>query len=61
MTQRPFVSFIVPVYNVEQYLCRCVDSVISQTCGDWELVLIDDGSMIHLHGYVTIMWRRTAV
>lgn len=44
MTQRPFISFIVPVYNVEQYLCRCIDSILSQTCGDWELVLIDDGS-----------------
>lgn len=40
----PFISFIVPVYKVEKYLRECVDSVIKQTCGDWELILIDDGS-----------------
>jgi len=40
----PFISFIVPVYNVEDYLHECVDSIIGQTCGDWELILIDDGS-----------------
>lgn len=42
--QKHFISFIVPVYNVEQYLSRCVDSILNQTCGDWELVLVDDGS-----------------
>lgn len=40
----PFVSFIVPIYKVEEYLRECVDSLIKQTCGDWELILIDDGS-----------------
>lgn len=40
----PFISFIVPVYNVEDYLHECVDSIIGQNCGDWELILIDDGS-----------------
>jgi len=40
----PFISFIVPVYNVEDYLHECVDSIIGQTCCDWELILIDDGS-----------------
>lgn len=40
----PFVSIIVPVYNVEQYLHECVPAIIAQTCGDWELILIDDGS-----------------
>lgn len=44
MKQKPFISFIVPVYNVEAYLNECVDSIIDQTCGDWELILIDDGS-----------------
>lgn len=38
------VSVIVPVYNVEQYLCRCVDSIISQTLKDIEIILVDDGS-----------------
>ena len=40
----PKISVIVPVYNVEQYLCRCIDSIIAQTFPDFELLLIDDGS-----------------
>lgn len=40
----PKISIIVPVYNVEQYLIRCVDSILNQTFKDFELLLIDDGS-----------------
>ena len=40
----PLVSVIVPVYKVEPYLRRCVDSILSQTFGDFELILVDDGS-----------------
>lgn len=40
----PRVSIIVPVYKVEPYLHRCVDSVLAQTCGDFDLILVDDGS-----------------
>lgn len=38
------ISIIVPVYNSEQYLSRCIDSVINQTYSDWELILVNDGS-----------------
>lgn len=38
------VSVIVPVYNVEYCLSRCIDSILSQTFTDFELLLIDDGS-----------------
>ena len=38
------ISVIVPVYNVEQYLERCVDSILNQTYADYELLLVDDGS-----------------
>ena len=40
----PLISVIVPVYKVEPYLSRCVDSILSQTFTDFELILIDDGS-----------------
>ena len=43
----PEVSIIVPVYKVEQYLRRCLDSIQNQTFTDWECVLIDDGSPDH--------------
>jgi glycosyltransferase involved in cell wall biosynthesis len=39
-----FISVVVPVYNVEKYLERCVKSVVRQTYTDWELILVDDGS-----------------
>ena len=40
----PQISVIVPVYKVEPYLHRCVDSILGQTFSDFELILIDDGS-----------------
>ena len=38
------ISIIVPVYNVEPYLEKCVQSIMNQTFTDWELILVDDGS-----------------
>ncbi len=40
----PEISVIVPVYNVEKYLRRCIDSILNQTFTDFELILVDDGS-----------------
>ena len=40
----PKVSVIVPVYQAEKYLHRCIDSILSQTFTDWECILVDDGS-----------------
>lgn len=40
----PIISVIIPVYNVENYLCECVDSVINQSYPFTEIILIDDGS-----------------
>ena len=38
------ISVIIPVYNIEQYLPRCLDSVIAQTYNNLEIILVDDGS-----------------
>lgn len=38
------LSVIVPVYNVEKYLCRCLDSIIAQDYSPMEIILVDDGS-----------------
>lgn len=42
--RNPFVSIIVPVYNVVEYLPKCIESIIKQIEQNWELILIDDGS-----------------
>lgn len=40
----PVISVIVPVYNVEKYLERCLDSIINQTLKDVEIICVNDGS-----------------
>lgn len=38
------ISIVVPIYKVENYLQRCIDSVFAQDFSDWEMILVDDGS-----------------
>ena len=38
------ISIIVPIYNAEEYLERCIESIKKQTYQKWELILVDDGS-----------------
>lgn len=43
MSKDPLISVIVPVYHVEKYLTKCVDSICSQTYDNLEIILVDDG------------------
>lgn len=42
--EKPILSIIVPVYNMEDTLDRCVQSIVTQSFEDWEMILVDDGS-----------------
>ena len=57
----PNVSIIVPVYRVEPYLRECLDSVLAQTCSDWECILVDDVLVPHhLEALLGAMERENA-
>lgn len=45
--KKPLISVIVPVYKVEKYLDRCVESIVGQTYSNLEIILVDDGSPDH--------------
>ena len=42
--QKPLVSIVIPVYNVENFLRECLDSVVNQTMNELEIICVDDGS-----------------
>lgn len=44
MNEQSIISVIVPIYNVEPYLRKCLDSIVNQTYRDLEIILVDDGS-----------------
>ena len=44
INKNPKISVIIPVYNAEKTLHRCIDSILAQTFSDFEVLLIDDGS-----------------
>ncbi len=44
---KPLVSIVTPVYNADKYLRESIDSILGQTFGDWEMILVDDKSKDH--------------
>jgi glycosyltransferase involved in cell wall biosynthesis len=44
MEKRPLISIISPTYNHEKYLAECIESVLSQTYSNWEMIILNDGS-----------------
>ena len=44
MIPQPLISVIVPIYNTEKYLDRCIKSIVNQTYKNLEIILVDDGS-----------------
>ena len=54
---RGIISIIVPIYNSEAYLSRCILSVLQQNYPDFELILVDDGST-DLSGTITEIWKK---
>lgn len=49
MSSKPTISVVIPVYNVEKYLDQCLDSVLEQTYTDFEVIMVDDGSIDSSH------------
>ena len=43
-TSAPLISIIALIYKAEEFLCRCLDSILAQTYKNWEAILIDDGN-----------------
>lgn len=49
------ISVIVPAYNSEMFIGKCIDSVLEQTYSNWELIAVDDGSRDNTFGILKSM------
>ena len=52
------ISIIVPIYKVEKYLVRCVESLMAQDFSSLEIILVEDGSLTGAEKFVTIMQKK---
>lgn len=58
MKREPLISVVVPIYKVEKYLSRCIESILRQSFTDFELLLVDDGSPDNC-GVISENWAKT--
>lgn len=61
MDVQPLISIVVPVYNVKQFLTKCLNSIIGQTYSNLEIIVVDDGSTDGRLRFVMIMLKRIIV
>ena len=54
----PLISIIVPIYNAEQYLSQCLNSIINQNYNDYEVILINDGSTAVSYTHLDVYKRQ---
>lgn len=54
------ISVVVPIYNVEKYLQKCIDSILAQTYRHLEIILVDDARRITAVQYVITMHKKMA-
>ena len=60
MNEHPMVSIIVPAYNAAGYVEGCVNSVLTQSCGSFELIIVNDGSKDDTAAVVSAMAEKDA-
>ena len=58
---KPILSVIVPVYNVEKYLPRCLDSLVNQTLKNMEIIVINDGTKDNSQQIICLLYTSRCV